>query len=141
MAITKLIYSHNDIILTYNIEVFIMNKDLPLKVRHIFSELDPLIWKGTWLDILDVLLSSPSMPGIWEVIITQISRNKKKYPSIGNSQFIKWELKAFVAQAVTSVDKNYNKETFITEFEKYFSKKGYNINREIINEIYQIINN
>ena len=141
MAITKLIYSHNDIILTYNIEVFMMNKDLPLKVRHIFSELDPLIWKGVWLDILDVLLSSPSMPSIWEEIITQISLNKKKYPSIGNSQFMKWELKAFVAQAVTSVNKNYNKETFIAEFEKYFSKKGYNINRDIINEIYQIINN
>ena len=141
MAITKLIYSHNDIILTYNIEVFMMNKDLPLKVRHIFSELDPLIWKGIWLDILDILLSSPSMPFIWEEIITQISLNKKKYPSIGNSQFMKWELKAFVAQAVTSVNKNYNKETFIVEFEKYFSKKGYNINRDIINEIYQIINN
>ncbi len=141
MAITKLIYSHNDIILSYNIEVFMMNKDLPLKVRHIFSELDPLIWKGTWLDILNVLLSSTSMLSIWEEIITQISLNKKKYPSIGNSQFMKWELKAFVAQAVTSVDKNYNKETFITEFEKYFSKKGYNINRDVINEIYQIINN
>ena len=118
-----------------------MNKDLPLKVRHIFSELDPLIWKGIWLDILDVLLSSPSMPSIWKEIITQISLNKKKYPSIGNSQFMKWELKAFVAQAVTSVDKNYNKETFVAEFEKYFSKKGYNINRDTINEIYQIINN
>ena len=141
MAITKLIYNHNDIILTYNIEVFMMNKDLPLKVRHIFSELDPLIWKGIWLDILGVLLSSPSMPSIWEEIITQISLNKKKYPSIGNSQFMKWELKAFVAQAVTSVNKNYNRETFIAEFEKYFSKKGYNINRDIINEIYQIINN
>ena len=141
MAITKLIYSHNDIILSYNIEVFMMNKDLPLKVRHIFSELDPLIWKGTWLDILNVLLSSTSMLSIWEEIITQISLNKKKYPSIGNSQFIKWELKAFVAQAVTSVDKNYNRETFVAEFEKYFSKKGYNINRDIINEIYQVINN
>ena len=141
MAITKLIYSHNDIILTYNIEVFMMNKDLPLKVRHIFSELDPLIWKGTWLNILDILLSSPNMPPVWEEIITQISLNKKKYSSIGNSQLMKWELKAFVAQAVTSVNKNYNRETFIAEFEKYFSKKGYNINRDIINEIYQIISN
>ena len=141
MAINKIIYSHNDIILTYNIELFMMNKDLPLKVRHIFEELDPLIWKGIWLDILDILLSSPNMPHIWEVIIAQISLNKKKYPSIDNSQFMKWELKAFVAQAVNSVNKNYNNETFIAEFEKYFSKKGYNINRDIINEIYQIINN
>ena len=118
-----------------------MNKDLPLKVRHIFAELDPLIWKGIWLDILDILLSSPNMPHIWEVIIAQISLNKKKYPSMDNSQFMKWELKAFVAQAVNSVNKNYNNETFIAEFEKYFLKKGYNINRDIINEIYQIINN
>ena len=81
------------------------------------------------------------MPHVLEEIITQISLNKKKYPSISDSQFMKWELKAFVAQAVTSVDKNYNKETFIAEFEKYFSKKGYNIDRDTINEIYQIINN
>ena len=141
MANTKLIYNHNDIILTYNIEVFIMNKDLPLKVRHIFAELDPLIWKGVWLDTLNSLLSSPKMPHIWEELIMQISLNKKQYSSIGNTQFIKWELKAFVAQAVSSVNKNYNKETFVIEFEKYFSKKGYNINRDIINEIYQVINN
>ena len=141
MAITKLIYSHNDIILTYNIEVFMMNKDLPLKVRHVFAQLDPLIWTGTWLNVLDSLLSSPNMPPVWEEIITQISLNKNKYSSIGNSQLMKWELKGFVAQAVTSVNNNYNKETFITEFEKYFSKKGYNISRDIINEIYQIINN
>lgn len=141
MAINKIYYRLNDIILTYNIEVFIMNKDLPLKVRHIFSELDPLIWKGVWLDTLDSLLSSPKMPRIWKELITQISSNKTQYPSIGLTQFIKWELKAFVAQAVSSVNKNYNRETFIIEFEKYFSKKGYNINKDIINEIYQVINN
>ena len=71
----------------------------------------------------------------------QISSNKKQYPSIGITQFIKWELKAFVAQAVNLVDKNYNRETFIVEFEKYFSKKGFNINKDILNEIYQVINN
>ena len=118
-----------------------MNKDLPLKVRHIFEELDPLIWKGVWLDTLNSLLLSPKMPHIWEELIIQISSNKKQYPSIGITQFIKWELKAFVAQAVSSVNKNYNKETFVIEFEKYFSKKGYNINKDIINEIYQVINN
>ena len=117
-----------------------MNKDLPLKVRHIFSELDPLIWKGVWLDTLNSLLSSSKMPHIWEKLIMQISLKKKLYPSIGNTQFIKWELKAFVAQAVSSVNKNYNRETFIIEFEKYFSKKGYTINKDIINEIYQVIN-
>ena len=118
-----------------------MNKDLPLKVRHIFSELDPLIWNGIWLDVLEALLSSPSMPIIWEEVITQISLNKKKYPSIGNSQFMKWELKAFVAQAVTLVNKNYNKELFIREFEKFFRIKGYNFNKDIIKKIYESIHN
>ena len=36
---------------------------------------------------------------------------------------MKWELKAFVAQAVSSIDKNYNRDIFIAKFEKYFSKK------------------
>ena len=58
MAITKLIYRHNDIILTYDIEVLIMNKDLPLKVRHIFSNLDPVIWNGVWLETLNSLAES-----------------------------------------------------------------------------------
>ena len=118
-----------------------MNKDLPLKVRHIFEELDPLIWNGIWLDTLNILLASPNMPPIWDKILKQISLNKEKYPSIGNSQFMKWEAKAFVAQAVTSVNNNYNRETFIIEFDKYFSKKGYKINKDVIDEIYQIIHN
>ena len=139
MAITKLIISHNDIILTYNIEVLIMNKDLPIKVRHIFSELDPLIWRGVWLETLNKLLTGTNMPFIWDKLLQEISQNKKNYPSIGNSQFIKWELKAFVAQAVSLRNKNYNREDFINGFEKYFSTKGYQINRDVIDEIYKII--
>ena len=118
-----------------------MNKDLPLKVRHIFSELDPIIWKGTWLEILNRLLSSPDMPDIWEHIINQAIEHKMKYPSIGESQFIKWELKAFVAQAVNLVNKNYNKDAFIAEFEKFFSTKGYKLNKDMIIKIYESTHN
>ena len=117
-----------------------MNKDLPLKVRHIFTNLDPVIWKGIWLQTLNRLLCSPDMPNIWEHIINQARIQKKKYPSIGESQFIKWELKAFVAQAVNLVNKNYNKDTFIVEFEKFFSTKGYKLNKDLIIKIYESIN-
>lgn len=140
MAINKIYYNHNDIIKTYDIEILIMNKDLPLKVRHIFTNLDPVIWKGIWLQTLNRLLCSPDMPNIWEHIINQARIQKKKYPSIGESQFIKWELKAFVAQAVNLVNKNYNKDTFIVEFEKFFSTKGYKLNKDIIIKIYESIN-
>ena len=116
-----------------------MNKDLPLKVRHIFSDLDPTVWYGVWLDTLQKLLSSSNMVPVWKKIIDQANRNKKNFPSLGNSQFIKWELKAFVAQAVNLVDKNYNKDLFIRDFENFFHIKGYNINKEIIKEIYESI--
>ena len=118
-----------------------MNKDLPLKVRHIFSDLDPIVWKGVWLETLNSLLSSSEMIYVWNEIISQANINKKHYPSLGSSQFIKWELKAFVAQAVTLVNKNYNKESFIREFEKFFRIKGYNFNKDIIKKIYESIYN
>ncbi len=141
MAINKIYYRHNDIILPYDIEVLMMNKDLPLKVRHIFTNLDPIIWKGVWLETLNSLLSSQDMPYVWENIIDQATEHKKKYPLIGESQFIKWELKAFVAQTVNLVNKNYNKELFITEFEKFFFIKGYKIHKDMIIKIYESIYN
>ncbi len=141
MAINKIYYRLNDIILTYNIEVLTMNKDLPIKVRHIFSELDPVIWKGVWLSTLNSLLSSSDMIVIWEQLVKQASSNKKNYPSIGNAQFIKWELKAFVAQAVTLVNKNYNRTVFISKFETFLSTKGYNFNKDVITKIYESIYN
>ena len=125
--------------MTYDIEVLAMNKDLPLKVRHIFSDLDPIIWKGVWLKTLNSLLSSSDMISVWNEIISQANINKKRYPSLSNSQFIKWELKAFAAQAVSLVIKKYNKELFIREFEKFFLTKGYNFNQDIIKKIYESI--
>jgi hypothetical protein len=116
-----------------------MNKDLPLKVRHIFSDLDPAIWNGVWLDTLQKLLSSNKMLPVWNQIISQANLNKKNFPALGNSQFIKWELKAFVAQAVKLVNKNYNKDIFIRDFEFFFRTKGYKFNKEIIKDIYESI--
>tara|TARA_Y100000768_G_scaffold388148_1_gene382442 strand:- start:910 stop:1266 length:357 start_codon:yes stop_codon:yes gene_type:complete len=116
-----------------------MNKDLPLKVRHIFKDLDPVIWEGTWLNVLNKLLTGNAMPIVWQHIINEATENKKRFPLITKSQFIKWELKAFVAQAVNSVNKNYNKKIFIVEFENYFSKKGYKVNKDMITKIYESI--
>lgn len=141
MAINKIYYRHNDIIKTYNIEVLTMNKDLPLKVRYIFSDLDPTIWNGVWLSTLQKLLSSGIMVPIWKQMISQAKLNKKDFPALGTNQFIKWELKAFVAQAVNLVNKNYNEELFIKDFENFFHTKGYNINKETIKDIYESIYN
>ena len=118
-----------------------MNKDLPIIIRKVFADLDPLIWKGIWLYTLETLLNDPRMLCPWEEFVVILKHKHAKGSNLQLNQYMKWELKAFVAQAVNSVNKNYNNETFIAEFEKYFSKKGYNINRDIINEIYQIINN
>ena len=118
-----------------------MNKDLPLKVRSIFADLDPLIWEGVWLETLSSLLESSSMIQIWEKLLIEINLNKKKYPDISNSQFIKWELKAFVAQAVSLTNSNYNKDIFVKKFEDYFAKKEYKIDKDMINEIYKSIYN
>jgi len=141
VAINKIYYRHNDIILTYDIEILVMNKDLPLKVRHIFADLDSTIWEGIWLETLNSLLSAHDMPYIWEHIIVQATKQKKKYTSIGESQFIKWELKAFVAQAVNLVNKNYNRDKFVVEFEKFFSIKGYKLDKDMIIKIYESIHN
>lgn len=118
-----------------------MNKDLPLKVRSIFADLDPLIWEGVWLDTLSSLLEPSSMLKIWEKLLIEINLNKKNYPNISNSQFIKWELKAFVAQAVSLNNKNYNRDKFVKKFEEYFAKKRYKIDKDMINEIYKSIYN
>ena len=53
-----------------------MNKDLPLKVRHIFSELDPNLERN-----LARYFGESSMHNIWEDYNANIL-NKKKYPSI-----------------------------------------------------------
>ena len=57
-----------------------MNKDLPLKVRSIFADLDPLIWEGVWLDTLSSLLEPSSMLKIWEKLLIEINLNKKTIP-------------------------------------------------------------
>jgi hypothetical protein len=77
--------------LTYNIEVLAMNKDLPLKVRHIFSDLDPIVWQGVWLETLNSLVSSSEMICVWNEIISQANINKKHYPSL-SSHLINCEL-------------------------------------------------
>ena len=43
-----------------------MNKDLPEPIKEIFTNLDPLIWKGVWLEILEKLLSHDEMVLIWQ---------------------------------------------------------------------------
>lgn len=118
-----------------------MNKELPLKVRNIFSDLDPIIWKNEWLIVLNKLLASSEMLEIWPLLIDQANKNKNNFPAIGNSQFLKWELKAFVAHAVKLAKENTSKSDFMSSFRDFFHSKRYIINNEQIAIIYEAINN
>ena len=46
-----------------------MNKDLPVIIRKVFSNLDPLIWQGTWLYTLNTLLDDRRMVSVWEEFV------------------------------------------------------------------------
>ena len=116
-----------------------MNKDLPVIIRKVFSNLDPLIWQGVWLYTLEMLLNDPRMFGVWDEFVAVLKNKHLKGSNLKLNQYMKWELKAFVAQAVSLVNKNYNEELFIHEFEKFFLTKVLASNKESICVHYVIL--
>lgn len=77
-----------------------MNKDLPVIIRKVFSNLDPLIWQGIWLYTLEMLLNDPRMFDVWEEFVEVLKNKHLKGSNLKLNQYMKWELKAFVAQIV-----------------------------------------
>ena len=77
-----------------------MNKDLPVIIRKVFSNLDPLIWYGTWLYTLNTLLDDQRMVSVWEEFVIILKDRHAKGSSLPINQYMKWELKAFIAQVV-----------------------------------------
>ena len=77
-----------------------MNKDLPVIIRKVFANLDPLIWKGIWLYTLETLLNDPRMLYPWEDFVVILKNKHDKGSNLQLNQYMKWELKAFVAQVV-----------------------------------------
>ena len=108
-----------------------MNKDLPVIIRKVFSDLDPLIWQGIWLYTLETLLKDPKMLNAWEEFIVILKDKHSKGSNLQLNQYIKWELKAFIAQVVKfrienmdAFDKHEELSSFLSN---YFKKKEIDI--------------
>ena len=104
-----------------------MNKDLPVIIRKVFSDLDPLIWQGIWLYTLEILLKDPRMLDAWEEFIVILKDKHSKGSNLQLNQYIKWELKAFIAQVVKFKSENidtFGKHEELSSFlSNYFKKK------------------
>jgi len=108
-----------------------MNKDLPVIIRKVFSDLDPLIWQGIWLYTLETLLKDPKMLNAWEEFIVILKDKHSKGSNLQLNQYIKWELKAFIAQVVKFRIENmdtFDKYEELSSFlSNYFKKKEIDI--------------
>ena len=110
-----------------------MNKDLPLIIRKVFSNLDPLIWYGTWLYTLNTLLDDQRMVSVWEEFVIILKDRHAKGSSLPINQYMKWELKAFIAQVVKFKSEHRdtsNKSKELSGFlANYFKKKEIRIDK------------
>ena len=117
-----------------------MNKDLPIIIRRVFSNPDPIIWKGTWLSTLNMLLKNPRMLEVWLELLNVIRSNYNENLNIPLNQYIKWELKAFVAQIVNLRAKNKNVDDFTHLLQEYLVNKKMVLKNELIHKVHRSIN-
>ena len=115
-----------------------MNKDLPIIIKKIFTNPDPIIWQGIWLSTLESLLKDPKMLKVWEKLISVFKAKHGQGSSLHLNQYMKWELKAFVAQIVKLKVANENHDTFIKNLDGYFRRKSINLDNALIYEIYRV---
>ena len=113
-----------------------MNKDLPIIIQKVFTDPDPIIWRGIWIATLKLLLSDKRMVKVWVKLLSIIKSNHKLYPNLQLNQYIKWELKAFVAQVVKLRMNNVNMNQFSDDIKVYFYRKNIIIEEQFIKEIY-----
>ena len=116
-----------------------MNKELPAIIRKIFYKPDPIIWKNEWLETLEILLKDRRMVIIWDNLLDIIQAQHKFYPELKLNQFIKWEVKAFVAQIIKLGNSRVNDEEFTVMLQNYLLRKNMNLEKQIINRIYEIV--
>ena len=117
-----------------------MNKDLPIIIQKIFANPDPIIWRGIWIVTLKLLLNNKRMVKVWIKLLSIIKSNHKFYPNLQLNQYIKWELKAFVAQVVKLRMNNVDMNQFSDDIKVYFSRKNIIIEEQLIKEIYNSTN-
>ena len=113
-----------------------MNKDLPIIIRKVFADLDPLIWNGIWLYTLEILLNDPRMLYPWENFVAILKHKHDKGSNLQLNQYMKWELKAFVAQVVkfrNEQEDTVGKSEELSDFlAYYFLKKEISIEKKHI---------
>ncbi len=117
-----------------------MNKDLPIIIQKVFTNPDPIIWRGVWMITLKLLLNNKKMVKVWAKLLSIIKSNHKLYPNLQLNQYIKWELKAFVAQVVKLRMNNVDMNQFSDGIKVYFSRKNIIIEEQFIKEIYNSTN-
>jgi len=116
-----------------------MNKDLPKIIKDIFTNPDPIIWKGLWLEILNILLKDAKLLIMWDELLDKIKDNHKKNNHINIDQYTKWEVKAFVAQVIKLKQNDVDLDTFKLLLTKYLSKKNLCLDEKLILKIYNSV--
>ena len=117
-----------------------MNKDLPIIIKKVFANPDPIIWKGIWLYTLEKLLQDPKMLEVWEELVRIFKAKHAQGSNLQLNQYLKWELKAFVSQIVKLRTANQNHDVFFKGLNGYFQKKGMILDNVLILEIYSVAN-
>ena len=117
-----------------------MNKDLPIIIKKIFTNPDPIIWQGIWLSTLENLLKDEKMLKVWEELVDMFKIRHSEGSDLQLNQYLKWELKAFVAQIVNLKIGNQDHNTFIETLSDYFHKKGMILDNRLIVQIHGVIN-
>ena len=115
-----------------------MNKDLPIIIKKVFANLDPIVWQGIWLSTLENLLKDAKMLRVWEELVNIFKSRHCKGSSLQLNQYMKWELKAFVAQIVKLRIANKDHKIFVRTLDGYFQKKGMSLDNVLISEIYRV---
>ena len=117
-----------------------MNKDLPIIIKKIFINPDPIIWQGIWLVTLENLLKDREMLEVWEELLLMFKARHSEGSDLQLNQYLKWEIKAFVAQIVNLKIANKDHNVFFLTLSVYFRKKGVSMDNNLIAKIYKVIN-
>lgn len=122
-----------------------MNKDLPRIIRKVFTDPDPTIWQGIWLTTLETLVQDIRMNEVWANLANALEIRHAEGSSLKFNQYMKWELKGFVAQVVKFqdnkdiIDNSDYSADFSRYLAKYFLKKGIIVDNHIFQIVFKVI--
>ena len=115
-----------------------MHPNIPSIIKDIFNEPDPIIWNGIWLETLELLLNDEKMIPVWNLYIEAIKKNHQNYKSMPLAQYIKWEIKAFVALVIKLKKTKSNRDEFSKKMQEYFKIKKIFVEHDISRIIFSV---